>query len=114
VLDNALLIPKLYKRDMDSIKAVLEMPDLSDDKALKTAIYKQGRTAVAQALMIEIALERVDQVAAPHIFKIIQEWDVPMFPITGHDLIKEGFKPGPELGAELARREAEWIEACFS
>lgn len=33
---------------------------------------------------------------------------LPVFTVTGQDLINEGFKPGPEMGQELKRRRAAW------
>lgn len=35
------------------------------------------------------------------------------FPISGRDLTARGMRPGPELGAELARLERAWIESGF-
>ena len=51
---------------------------------------------------------------APTAIKIIQNWDIPTFPLSGEDLIKEGFTPGPALGDELTRRERVWVDNGFS
>jgi poly(A) polymerase len=40
-------------------------------------------------------------------------WPIPRFPLTGQDLITQGFKPGPALGRELARLEDWWIASDF-
>ena len=112
-LSKFLLIPKVFRKDMQAIYEVLKLPDLSNDHAVKVAVYKHGRIPTAQALMIELALDRVMNGYAPQAVKIIQNWDIPDFPITGEDLIKQGFKPGPELGAELSRREEAWIKVGF-
>jgi len=40
-------------------------------------------------------------------------WPIPRFPLTGQDLIAQGFKPGPVLGRELARLEDWWIASDF-
>lgn len=39
----------------------------------------------------------------------ISSWQQKDFPLTGADLMKEGFKPGPDLGAELKKRERQWV-----
>jgi tRNA nucleotidyltransferase (CCA-adding enzyme) len=39
----------------------------------------------------------------------IKSFNVPKFPITGDDLIKKGYTPGPELGKELNRQKREWF-----
>ena len=98
---------------MKAIQNVLALPDLSDEHAVKVAIYRHGRVPTAQALMIELAQDRVMNAYAPKALDIVQNWDVPDFPLSGEDLMKEGFKPGPELGAELEKRENAWIDAGF-
>lgn len=115
-LDKAsklLLIPKVFLRDIDAISQVLALPDLDEDHAVKVAVYKYGRVPTAQALMIELANDRVMNGYAPKALDIVQNWDIPNFPISGSDLIAQGAKAGPALGAELARLEEEWIAAGF-
>ncbi len=113
MLKKGLLIPKVFQKDITAIQGVLALPDLSDDHAVKVAVYKFGRTATAQSLMIQLAQDRVKRAFAGNAFKIIQKWDVPNFPVSGEDLIQKGFKPGPGLGAELERLENEWIAGGF-
>lgn len=31
-------------------------------------------------------------------FKTLKEWEIPIFPVTGKDLIEKGMKPGPNMG----------------
>ena len=100
-------------RDAQMLHQALSMDDLSDDMAVKICIYKCGRAITAQALMIELAIDRVMNGDAPKAIKTIQNWEVPNFPLSGEDLIKEGFEPGPALGAELQKREEEWINNGF-
>ena len=110
---KTLLIPKVFMRDAQMLHQALSMDDLSDDMAVKICIYKCGRAITAQALMIELAIDRVMNGDAPKAIKTIQNWEVPNFPLSGEDLIKEGFEPGPALGAELQKREEEWINNGF-
>jgi poly(A) polymerase len=112
-LEKFLLLPKVFKKDMQAITGILTLPDMSDDHAVKTAIYKYGRLAAAQSLMIELAQDRVMNGYAPKALDLIQNWDIPNFPISGNDLIKKGHKPGPELGARLEALEEEWIKGGF-
>lgn len=39
----------------------------------------------------------------------VNEWDVPVFPVTGQDLIDRGVKPGPEMGRILTRMKGDWM-----
>lgn len=111
--ETLLLIPKVFKKDIEAIAGVLALPDLAEDHAVKVAIYRYGRVPTAQALMIELANDRVINGYAPTAINIIQNWDVPDFPVSGEDLIKKGVPQGPELGRELERLEDEWIANGF-
>ncbi|MEM5494769.1 CCA tRNA nucleotidyltransferase [Hoeflea sp. AS16] len=42
------------------------------------------------------------------------EWERPVFPVAGADLIARGVNPGPEMGAQLAALEERWIESNFT
>lgn len=110
---KSLLIPKVFLRDMDAMGEVLSMPDMDNERAVRAAIYKGGRTASAQALMIELTQDRVMNGYAPKALEIIQNWDVPSFPIDGQMLIEAGYKTGPELGIALSELEERWIASDF-
>ncbi|MCF8496066.1 MAG: CCA tRNA nucleotidyltransferase [Alphaproteobacteria bacterium] len=112
-IEKFLLIPKIFQKDIHALHEVLSLPALDNDQAVKVAVYKHGRVPTAQALMIELAQDRVMNGYAPQALKIIQTWNIPDFPVNGEDLIAQGYKPGPELGRALTEREEEWIKAGF-
>ena len=89
------------------------MPDLGKDQAVKVAVYKHGRTSTAQALIIEVAQDRVMNGYINKALEIIQKWDIPTFPVDGNDLMKAGIEKGPALGAALSKLEDWWIEQEF-
>ena len=64
--------------------------------------------------MILLAQDKVNNAFVSNALKIVQGWDVPHFPLSGEDLMKEGFKQGPELGIELEKRENAWIKNGFA
>lgn len=112
-MEKYILFPKVFIRDMQAIHGSLTLDDLSCDSAVKESVYRFGRAATTQALMIELVQDRVMNGYAPQALDVIQNWDIPTFPFSGVDLIAEGFEQGAELGAELARREEEWIKGGF-
>ena len=112
-MEKLLLIPKVFKKDIEAISYVLNLPDLGNEPAVRRAVYLYGRTPTAQALMIEVANDRVMNGYAPKALKIIQKWDIPEFPINGQDLKKAGIKEGPAMGALLAKVEDWWIAQDF-
>ncbi len=112
-METLLLIPKVFKKDIEAISQVLNLPDLDNDPAVRAAIYRHGRTSTAQALMIEVAQDRVMNGYAPKALKIVQKWDVPELPVNGEDLKKTGINPGPEMRKALQKIEDWWIKGDF-
>lgn len=113
-MEKLLLVPKVFKKDIEALDGVLALPDLDNDHAVRVSVYKFGRTVTAQALMIELAQNRVTNGYAPKALKIIQKWDIPQLPIDGNDLMKAGIKKGPELGRALDKIESWWISQDFT
>ena len=113
VMNTYLLIPKVFIKDAQCILGALSLDDLTCDVALHESLYRFGRSATAQALIIELAQDRIMNGYAPTALKVIQNWDIPDFPVSGKDLIKRGIKPGPALGQELERLEQLWIDNGF-
>lgn len=112
-MEKYVIFPKVFLRDMQALAGVLSLPDLADDHAVKVAVYKYGRSLTAQALMIELANDRVMNGYAPKALEIVQRWDIPMFPLSGGDLQEAGVKPGPAMGEILARIEQWWMDQGF-
>ena len=44
---------------------------------------------------------------------IAENWQKPKFPLSGRDLLEQGFEPGENLGAVLAQLETEWLDRGF-
>jgi poly(A) polymerase len=80
--------------------------DLSS-KTLRRVIYQYGKDVVIHNL---IRFGSLDEKT----FLYINDYNVPVLPYTGKDLMAEGWKAGPEMGAELKRREQVWIDADFT
>lgn len=112
-LEKYLLLPKVFLKDAVALDGALGLRDLTCDSAVRESVYRFGRSTTAQAIMVELVQDRVMNSYAPKALEIVQSWDVPDFPVSGDDLIKQGLKPGPKLGQELERLEDEWIKSDF-
>jgi poly(A) polymerase len=44
---------------------------------------------------------------------LAERWPRPVFPVTGGDLVRRGYKPGPRFGQILTRLEDWWIASEF-
>lgn len=47
-------------------------------------------------------------------FQFNLHFKMPVFPVSGDDLIHIGYAPGPKLGAELKRLEMSWVDSNFT
>ncbi|PHR12636.1 MAG: polynucleotide adenylyltransferase [Sphingopyxis sp.] len=69
------------------------------------------RTSVETAR--DIALLFADDDALPEMLGHLRNWQPPVFPLTGGDLIQRGLKPGPVVTRTLATIEQAWIDHDF-
>jgi poly(A) polymerase len=56
---------------------------------------------------------RLDDPAWRRLLRLPERWPIPVMPVTGRDLMANGMKPGPELGAVLQRLEDWWLASDF-
>lgn len=110
---KTLLIPKLYMKDIAALDEALNIEGIHTGKGVKVALYKTGRNATAQALLFALADDHVMHGFMAEALDLVQNWDIPTFPLNGQDLIEQGYEPGPELGRRLEALEQEWIENGF-
>ncbi len=85
---------------------------------LEKQLYRGSPTGLLDAMKLEVVhlLNRDNPESAERMLKLIghaAQWQKPDFPLAGKDLLEAGWDPGPEMGAELARLEALWVESGF-
>ena len=85
---------------------------------LAKVLYRGKRGAIRDALVHEFAKrfnkEEADADRIPALLEFIDTWEKPEFPVSGEDLIKAGYAPGPDLGNKLKELEEKWIESGFT
>lgn len=112
-METLLIVPKVFKREMETLAKILALPDLDHEHVIQRAVYQHGRSLTLQALMLSLALGRVENGNAPPAIEMIQKWKVPEFPINGKDLLSVGVKQGPNIGRVLDALEEWWIAEEF-
>lgn len=85
---------------------------LAQDR-LAEAVYRY-REAAVDGLAIAAAQTNWPRERLMEAARELGRLPQPDMPVSGKDLIASGQKPGPELGAVLARLEALWIDNAFS
>ena len=79
---------------------------------MRLAVYRDGNDVAEAALVLATALAGA-AVVDPALLDLAGHWSAPRLPFRAADLMAEGLKAGPELGAELRRRERAWIAAGY-
>ncbi|MEM6781944.1 MAG: CCA tRNA nucleotidyltransferase [Pseudomonadota bacterium] len=111
VLETRMTFSNAQKKQFESLCASLDGFDLSH-KSIKRMIYKTDNDFTAQLAYLFAAKDWQELTAET--CDILENWEAPKFPMTGEDLIKQGHKPGPELGKKLKQLEREWLEQELS
>lgn len=91
------------------------------DLAISQAVYRQDRQPVTDQLQLLVAnARRPDATANASLEQIksrlalAQSCTLPSFPVSGGDLKKLGYKPGPQMGELLAELEQRWLDSGFT
>jgi len=97
-------------------------PELSE-QALKKAIYHGSRQAVLDRIRLAYAAARQEAAASDaamvragafsRLLDTAENFEIPVFPVTGGDLLAQGVEKGPALGARLRALETFWIDSGF-
>jgi poly(A) polymerase len=94
----------------------------SKEKPLHAVLYVFGQDVVRDAVYICWARFRArhgrldSAITADWITMLdqIDQWQLPVFPITGQDVLAHGVAAGPQVGQLLARIEQHWVDAQFT
>ena len=102
--------------------ADLPKPELSDAGLIKL-IYGGSRLALIDRIKLALVSARAEaendnqaMMRAGNYNRLLgvaERAEIPVFPISGADLMKLGFEKGPELGKQLKALEAVWLASGF-
>lgn len=81
----------------------------SNERELKKQIRALGKDQFTLQV-ITVMAEGADGLPA---LKLARHWHIPLFPLTGGDLIECGVSPGKQMGALLGRLEQYWEERDY-
>lgn len=106
--DDYLRLSHAQKKALIKMDMVVSAMAFEDQKALKKAIFHHGNDLILQGYLLKAAIGTIS--VDEGMIDTLQNWEAPKCPITGQDLIDEGYVTGPDLGQELERRQAEWLD----
>ena len=106
---------KLSNRESEALAALALLPaqlrGKLDPIPFRRALYEYGAEPARDgALLLTAELPGLDLEPA---LEAAAEWEKPVFPLEGGDVLKLGLKQGPEVGALLRAVEQWWIAQDF-
>lgn len=120
--DALLRLAALLPEDPDLARAVAQRLRFSKEQKKYLTILltpeQQKPLALAWAVGKETAISRIlrsmrDTTTAKQAIGILENWERPVFPLKGGDLIAQGLPAGPIVASVLQNIQKIWIEAGF-
>lgn len=109
---------KLSNREKKHLALVAELASglsaLPGEKELLRLAYRQGVKGVCDALVLRGAEKGWGRKDVRKALSRLEKLTLPDFPVTGHDLMKRGYRSGEALGRMLSELEQRWVESDFS
>jgi poly(A) polymerase len=109
--EKYLVLSNAQKKEITILSRAYDFFDLISEKDLKILIYRYKNRIAAQILLLKLIEVGVNN---DNLILLAKTWPAPEFPVTGDDLMKQGFKAGPELGRKLQELEEAWIANGFT
>ena len=109
--EDRLLLSNEKKRHVQGVRAGAAAFQDDTPRGVKRLVYEQGNAMAFEIYALWCARNEKEPQAA--LLDILQHWQAPVFPVTGEDLIAQGYQPGPELGRKLKELEEEWLAALI-
>ncbi len=112
---NAIFLQKALKLSNHATQALNDIIECSCAiwQEPKRVLYQYDMLTVKQAVILRYADGVIDENDMDAMIDCADKWRQPVFPVTGQDLLKQGYKTGPELGQALKKIEDYWIENDF-
>jgi poly(A) polymerase len=100
------------------IETLLDMPAPSPklrENEQRRILYDVGPQAWADGVLVTWAKSRAPLTdrAWKRMLTLSKRWPMPVFPVSGRDLIEIGHAPGPAMGLDLKQLEERWIASDF-
>lgn len=109
---------RLSRAEADRLGAAsAATPPIPEDPtapALRAFAYRAGVTAAVDRLLLAQAMAGTPvEPATVKAIRDLDDWQPPVFPVTGKDMVAAGLRPGPDVGRALRDLETWWIGQDF-
>lgn len=112
VRDQYLTLSGAQKKNYaQTLALVINGAELTD-KSVKLMVLEYGADIGLHVVLIKYAVKPFDNIEK--YVGLVRDWDVPVFPITGADVISMGVENGPIIGDLLEQIRAWWVDHDFA
>jgi len=102
-------------RSLNDVQSAMPPSPALRDNERKVVLYQTGTETWKRAVLLAWAHDKKtgDEDWA-RLYQLPDEWDVPVFPVTGADVLATGMQAGPQVGETLKALEDWWIAGGFT
>lgn len=110
-----LRLSNAQSRCLQDVQSVMPPSPALRDNERKVILYQTGAETWKRSVLLAWACdgEAGDKDWAM-LFQLPDAWDIPVFPVTGSDVLATGAEPGPKLGETLKALEDWWMAGGFT
>jgi tRNA nucleotidyltransferase/poly(A) polymerase len=112
-INQYLRLPKAIQTECISIIEGAKLLKKNSEHEYKLLLYKYGHTVAETIILFDLLMKDANLNSIRSKIKKLRSLAIPVFKLSGKDLIKRGMRPSPEMGATLKRLEQVWIQSDF-
>lgn len=102
---------KLSNKELKRLTSWTKVPILDDNIQIDKFLFLYGRDAVIDNIKLTIAQNLSNSCMFNKLLYKAKKHPIPIFEITGKDLLNLGMKPGKDLGKILQQLKLKWLES---
>jgi poly(A) polymerase len=103
---------KLSRFERATLLALAHTEIPVDPARVKEWLRAHPRKIVIGRILLA-ALDSDEELATADLMQLAQGWEIPRFPVTASDLLKQGMTQGKDLGEALRALEQRWIDSDY-
>jgi tRNA nucleotidyltransferase/poly(A) polymerase len=107
---NALAVAEAWKLNRNERKT-LAFVSCRVSESFMMSLLDWKKCAVMEGK--ELAMEAMCTTSRKRWKDVLDDWDVPVFPLTGADILSLGVEPGPEVGRRMRMLKQQWLASEF-
>lgn len=101
-------------RSLNDLQSAMPPSPVLRDNERKVVLYQAGADTWKQAVLLAWARDvNAGDEDWVRLYKLPDEWEMPVFPVTGSDILATGTEPGPQVGEMLKTLEDWWMAGGF-